>query len=151
MKEFVNKRQEKLVKYGSAHPEIPLYAMRTPDNGHLYRLYNTPEIESPEHEQFFEASRQAYKDYAAGLDKLNSMLVLPYAVGDHLTAADVHIIPWLAHALWAAGAKFVDDLEPLRSLVGRSVPGFEFGENIKTWWGNIAARESFRNNYPSLH
>lgn len=150
MKSFVDKRQEKLVKYGLAHPELSLYAMRTPDNGHLYRLYNSEEI-SPEHEQFFEASRQGYRDYAVGLDKLNSMLVLPYAVGDEVTAADVHIIPWLAHAMWAAGAKSIDDFEALRKLVARSVPGFEFGENIKIWWRNVAARESFKNNYPSLH
>ena len=151
MKAFVDKRQEKIAKYGSAHPEIPLYAMRSPDIGHLHRLYNnTPEV-SAEHEQFFRDSRQAYEDYAAGLDKLDSMLILPYAAGERITAADVHIVPWLAHALWAAGGKSVDDLEPLRSLVARSVPGFKFGENIKIWWGNVAARESFKNNYPTLH
>ncbi|KAL5041419.1 hypothetical protein BDW71DRAFT_217869 [Aspergillus fruticulosus] len=150
IKAFVNKRQEKLVKYGGAHPEIPLYAMRASDNGQLHRLYNAHEI-GPEHEKFFEASLQGYKDYAAGLDKLNSMLVLPYAAGNQVTAADVHITPWLAHALWAAGAKSVDDFEPLRNLVRKSVPDFEFGENIKTWWGNISARESFKKNYPNLH
>ncbi|KAL4994617.1 hypothetical protein BDV10DRAFT_203602 [Aspergillus recurvatus] len=150
IKDFVNKRQEKLIKYGGAHPEIPLYSMRILDNRRLHSLYNAHEI-GPEHEKFFQTSRQGYKNYAAGLDKLNSMLVLPYAAGNQFTAADVHITPWLAHALWAAGAKFIDDFEPLRNLVRRSVPDFEFGGKIKIWWGNISARESFKKNYPNLH
>ncbi|KAJ5145902.1 uncharacterized protein N7515_000466 [Penicillium bovifimosum] len=148
-KVFVGNRQEKLTKYGAAHPEIPLYASRTPENGQLYRLYNT-EI-GPEHQQFFDDSHQGYKDFAAGLNKLDSMLVLPYAVGEKVTAADMHIVPWFAHALWGAGGEKIQDLHPLEDLIKKSVPDFKIGERIKAWWKNISATESFKKNYPNLH
>ncbi|KAJ5550938.1 hypothetical protein N7461_005636 [Penicillium sp. DV-2018c] len=148
-KDFVVARQEKLTKYGAAHPEIPLYASRTPENGQLYRLYNT-EI-GPDHQQFFEASRQGYRDFAAGLNKLDSMLVLPYAAGEKVTAADIHVVPWFAHALWGAGGEKIQDLRPLEELIQKSVPDFKIGERIKSWWTNISATESFKKNYPHLH
>ncbi|KAL2864231.1 glutathione S-transferase family protein [Aspergillus lucknowensis] len=147
---YINKRQEKLIEYGSAHPEIPLYALRTPDNGHLSHLYNAQNL-GPEHESFFEASHRGYRDFAAGLDMLDSMLVLPFAAGDQVTAADMHVVPWLAHALWGAGGSAVNDFGPLRELLRKSVPGFEIGDRIKAWWANISASESFRKNYPTLH
>lgn len=149
-KDFVGNRQGKLVKYGATHPKIPLYQSRTPENGKLYNLYNTSEI-GPDHEQFFIDSQQGYKDFAAGLRKLDAMIVLPYAAGDKVTAADMHIVPWLAHALWGAGGESVDEFEPLEELIKKSVPDFEFGDKIRTWWANISATETFKKNYPNLH
>ncbi|KEZ40184.1 hypothetical protein SAPIO_CDS9238 [Scedosporium apiospermum] len=150
VKDFLGNRQEKLVKYGAANPDVPLYAMRTPMNGHIHGLYTASEI-GPEHEQFFKATEKGYKDYAAGLKELDSMLVLPFAAGDQVTAADLHIVPWLAHAMWAAGGKGVGEFEPLRTLIRKSAPNFDFGEKTKIWWANISARESFKKNYPNLH
>lgn len=150
VKDFLGNRQEKLVKYGAANPDVPLYAMRTPTNGHIHGLYTASEI-GPEHAEFFKATEQGYKDYAAGLKELDSMLVLPFAAGDQVTAADLHIVPWLAHAMWAAGGKGVGEFEPLRTLIRNSVPDFDFGEKTKMWWANISARESFKKNYPNLH
>ncbi|OAQ58178.1 hypothetical protein VFPFJ_11673 [Purpureocillium lilacinum] len=147
---FLGNRQEKLITYGAANPDIPLYASRTPLNGHIYDLYRASKI-GPEQEEFFTATEQGYKDYAAGLRELDSMLVLPFAAGETVTAADLHIVPWLAHAMWAAGGREVGDFEPLRARVKKSVPDFEFGENTRRWWANISARESFKKNYPKLH
>jgi glutathione S-transferase len=149
-KDFVNSRQEKLIRYGATNPQIPLYTSRTRENGKLYHIYNSSEI-GPEHEQFFADSRKGYKDFAAGLNELNSMIMLPYAAGDKVTAADMHIVPWLAHALWGAGGKAIDEFHPLEELIKKSVPDFEFGEKTKSWWRNISATDSFHKNYPTLH
>jgi hypothetical protein len=149
-KDFIGNRQEKLIKYGATHPKIPLYLSRTPENGKLYHLYNTSNI-GPDHKQFFANSHQGYKDFAAGLNELDSMIVLPYAASDKVTAADMHIVPWLAHALWGAGGKAIDEFEPLKELIKKSVPDFEFGDKTKTWWRNISATGSFKKNYPNLH
>lgn len=149
-KNFIANRQRRLLKYIVAHPEIPLYTSRTHENGKLYQLYNDSEI-GPEHEQFFRDSHQGYKDFAAGLNELDSMLVLPYAPGDNITAADLHIVPWLAHALWGAGGNAIYDFDPLEKLIQKSVPNFEFGEKTKTWWKNISTTDMFKKNYPSLH
>lgn len=149
-KVFIANRQEKLAKYGATHPEIPLYLSRTAENGKLNHLYNTREV-GQAHEKFFADSHQGYKDFADGLNELDSMIVLPYAAGDMVTAADMHIVPWLAHALWGAGGKSIDEFEPLKELIRKSVPDFEFGEKTKTWWRNISATNSFKKNYPNLH
>lgn len=149
-KDFIANRQRRLVEYGTARPDIPLYSTRTRENGGLFRLYNSSEI-GPDHEEFFRDSQQGYKDFAAGLDKLNDLFVLPYAAGDTVTAADLHVVPWLAHALWDAGGKWVNDFGPLEMLIQKSVPEFHFGEKTKTWWENITATEAFKKLYPTLH
>jgi hypothetical protein len=122
--------------------------LRTPENGKLGHIYNVSEIGS-EHDQFFADSRQCYKDFAAGLNELDSMIVLPYAAGDKVTAANMHIVPWFAHALWGAGGKTIGEFEPLKEVIKQSVVGFEFGDNTMTWWRNILATDSFQKNYPS--
>ena len=35
-KAFISNRQDRLLKYGAAHPEISLYAAGIPANGHVY-------------------------------------------------------------------------------------------------------------------
>jgi glutathione S-transferase len=148
--DFIGNRQEKLVRYSASHPEVPLYASRVASNGALYDIYTDKEGGS-EREVFFAETLREYEVFAAGLDQLDSMLFLPYAAGDKLTAADLHIAPWLAHALWGAGGFGIEDLEPLQTLITKSVARFEFGEKTKTWWKNVSATESFRGVYPNLH
>jgi glutathione S-transferase len=104
-----------------------------------------------EREFFFAQSVRGYENFAAGLDALDSMLVLPFAAGDKLTAADLHIVPWLAHALWGAGGVELGDFEPLQALIRKTVPGFEFDHKIRAWWKNVMAVESFGRVYPRLH
>ncbi|KAH8801733.1 hypothetical protein F5884DRAFT_526012 [Xylogone sp. PMI_703] len=148
-KQFLANRQEKLTKYGAQHPEIPLYASRTKDNGAVHELYNT-EI-GPAHQHFFKATDDAYKGFADGLRELDSLLVLPYAAGESVTAADIHIVPWLAHGLWGAGGSNIFDFEPLEKLIQKSDPNFTFGDRTKTWWKNISETQSFKKVFPALH
>jgi glutathione S-transferase len=148
--EFIRNRQEKLVRYSASHPKVPLYASRVASNGALYDIY-TAEDGGSERDVIFAETFRGYEVFAAGLDQLNSMLFLPYAAGDNLTAADLHVVPWLAHALWGAGGVGIEDFEPLQTLITKSVARFEFGGKTKTWWKNVSATESFRRVYPSLH
>ncbi|KAK4244268.1 hypothetical protein C7999DRAFT_35384 [Corynascus novoguineensis] len=148
-RQFVNNRQEKLEKYGAADPENPFYAPKTKENGQLHEVYNT-EV-GPAHERFFQDNHKGYKALSQGLQKLNSLLVLPYAAGEAVTAADFHIVPWLAHALWGAGGNFIDDFEPLEKLINKSDPEFKFGEVTKRWWRNISATPAFQQVFPELH
>ena len=148
-KSFVDSRQEKLEKYGAAHPENPFYAPKTKENGQLYELYKKDV--GPAHEQFFRDNHEGYKEFARGLNKLDSLLVLPYAAGESVTAADYHIVPWLAHALWGAGGSAIHDFEPLEKLIQKSEPNFKFGEKTKKWWKNISETPAFQAVFPQLH
>lgn len=148
-KQFLSDRQEKLEKYGATNPEIPLYSDRIKDNGAVYKLYTSDT--SPAHEAFFKASDDSYKDFAAGLSELDSLLVLPFAAGEKVTAADLHVVPWLAHALWGAGGVKIFDFEPLETLIQKSVPGFTIGTKTKTWWKNISETDAFKTVFPVLH
>lgn len=149
-RDFIANRQRRLLKYGAERPDISAYRTRTAENGYLFDLYHSGKID-PACEKFFRDSHQGYKDFAAGLDKLNDLLVLPYAAGDTVTAADLHVVPWLAHALWGAGGNDINDFTPLEKLIQKSVPEFQFGEKTMTWWKNISATEAFKKLYPTLH
>jgi glutathione S-transferase len=148
-KDFVSNRQRKLDGYASALPNHPFYGPKSKENGVLYELYTTGI--GDHHEEFFRKTSDMYQDFAAGLNRLDSLIVLPYATGQTVTAADIHIIPWLAHALWGAGGSAIDDFEPLERLIQKTVPDFEFGGNIRNWWSNISARDSFKQVFPHLH
>ncbi|KAL1953864.1 hypothetical protein VTO42DRAFT_2088 [Malbranchea cinnamomea] len=150
-KQFVNNRQEKLERYAAAHSELnQFYAPKTKENAKLYELYNRAEV-GPEHEQFFRDTHEGYRALARGLENLDSLLVLPYAAGESVTAADFHIVPWLAHALWGAGGTSIDDFQPLEKSIQKSDPDFRFGEKTKAWWKNISATPAFQHVFPQLH
>ncbi|KAK2758009.1 hypothetical protein FQN54_004415 [Arachnomyces sp. PD_36] len=149
-KDFVNARQEKLERYGAAHPELnAFYAPRTKENGQLREIYNTEVGDG--HAKFFQDNHEAYRELSRGLEKLDSMFVLPYSVGGSITAADFHAVPWMAHALWGAGATSIDDFQPLEDLIKKSDPDFKFGEKTKSWWRNISATSAFQQVFPQLH
>ncbi|KAL3486201.1 hypothetical protein BJX62DRAFT_215653 [Aspergillus germanicus] len=146
---FLSNRQAVLEKYRAEDPSHPFYERRAAENGALLWLY-TSEATS-EHTEFFERTHAQYCDFATGLDHLDSLLVLPYAASPSVTAADLHIVPWLAHAMWGAGGLEIDEFEPLEKLIQKSLPGFQIGGRIKEWWANISQRDSFRECYPTLH
>lgn len=148
-KSFVVNRQVKLEKDKVQFPDSPFYGPKAEENGALYHLYTT-EV-GPAHEEFFALTEKMFVDFAAGVEKLDSLLVLPYAAGEELTAADLHIVPWLSHALWGAGATGPQDFAALETLISKSVPGFKFGQNIKAWWLRFSERDSFKEVYSELH
>jgi glutathione S-transferase len=146
---FLSNRQAVLEKYRAEDPTHPFYERKAAENGALLGLYTSDP--SPEHTAFFERTHAQFRDFAAGLDHLDSLLVLPYAVGSEVTAADLHIAPWLAHAMWGAGGQDLNDFGRLENFIQQSVPEFQIGGRIKEWWVNISQRESFKECYPSLH
>ncbi|OCT54503.1 hypothetical protein CLCR_00909 [Cladophialophora carrionii] len=145
--DFLRKRQDTLEKYHQEIPDSDFYSARRDMNGAIYHHY----VSSDGHPQFFQQSQEAYRGFAAGMDKLESLIVLPYAAGSELTFADLHIVPWLAHAMFGAGAKELDDFGSLENLIGKTVPDFKVGPKTREWWGNMMKRESFKRVYPFLH
>jgi glutathione S-transferase len=146
---FLSNRQATLEKYRAEDPAHPFYERRAAENGALLQLYTSEP--TAEHTKFFERTHAQYRDFAAGLDHLNTLLALPYAAGESVTAADLHIVPWLAHAMWGAGGHEIDDFAPLEKLIQVSVPEFHIGVRIREWWDTISHRESFKECYPTLH
>jgi glutathione S-transferase len=146
---FLSNRQTTLDKYRAEDPSHPFYERRAAENGGLLRLY-TSEL-TPEHTAFFERTHAQYRDFAGGLAHLDSLLVRPYAAGPLITAADLHIVPWLAHAMWGAGGHEIDDFAPLEQLIQVSVPEFHIGVRIREWWDTMRHRGSFKECYPTLH
>lgn len=148
-KDFVGVRQKVLEQNRTEYPDHEFYGGKAVENGMLNTLYIS-EVGS-DHEQFFAHSREGYQTFAKGLAELDSLLVLPYAAGEEVTLADLHIVPWLAHAMWGAGASDVCDFGPLEELIQKTVPGFKVGGKIRQWWSTFGERESFKKVYPVLH
>lgn len=149
-KDFVGTRQKVLEQNHARYPEHKFYGPKALENGGVNDLYTSAEIGSA-HEAFFEHSREGYRQFAKGVAELDSLLVLPYAAGNEVTLADLNIVPWLAHAMWGAGATEVSDFSALENLVRKSVPGFVVGDKIQSWWATFGERESFKKVYPNLH
>ncbi|KAK5056139.1 hypothetical protein LTR84_012692 [Exophiala bonariae] len=149
-KGWIGTRQKVLEQNHAQYPEHVFYGPKALENGALNDLYTSTEI-GPGHEAFFAQSRDGYQVFAKSVDELDSLIVLPYAAGNEVTLADLNIVPWLAHAMWGAGATEVGDFGPLETLVKKSVPGFVVGDKIRKWWSTFGERESFKTVYPHLH
>lgn len=149
-KEFIGTRQKVLEQNRAQYPEHEFYGGKAAENGGVNDLYTSPEMGS-EHDAFFAHSRGGYRLFAKGVAELDALLVLPYAAGEEVTLADLNIVPWLAHAMWGAGATEVGDFGPLETLVRKSEPDFEVGKKIRSWWATFGERESFKKVYPKLH
>ncbi|KAI0379624.1 hypothetical protein F5Y04DRAFT_259493 [Hypomontagnella monticulosa] len=149
--DFVSARQAKLEKGKAAHPNHSFYGLKSAENGALYKIYASPSED--ELRTFYETTHNMYRKFAAGLDKLDSLLVLPYAVGEQVTEADMHIVPWLSHALWGAGTEPSDiqNFGALEALVQKTMPDFRVGLKIKEWWSSIGKTQAFKEVYPRLH
>jgi glutathione S-transferase len=128
---FLSNRQAVLEKYRAEDHSHPFYERRAAEDGALLRLYTSEPTD--EHTKFFERTHAQYRDFAVGLDNLNSLLVLPYAAGESITAADLHLVPWLAHAVRGAGGHEIDDFAPLEKLIQVSVPEFHIGVRTREW------------------
>ena len=146
---FIATRQRVLEANHVNHPNHPFYGPKSIENGALHKIYTTPV--GAEHVSFFEQTHEAYKKFAKAFDELERTLVLPYAAGEVVTYADLHMVPWLAHALTWAGAKGFEDWKAMEDKVGKSVEGWEVGEKMRQWWQNMQARNSFREVFPVLH
>jgi glutathione S-transferase len=146
-KAFVCARQDTLESLCKESPKDEFYQARRLANRQIHHQYISTELD----EEFFKTCTDDYRGLADGMARLNELIVLPFAAGEEITYADLHIVPWLAHAMWGSGGVDVGDFQPLEKCVGKTVPGFMVGEKIKRWWANMGKRESFKNVYPKLH
>ncbi|OAG39159.1 hypothetical protein AYO21_06542 [Fonsecaea monophora] len=147
-RDFLAARQAALDGYAAQFPDSDFYRSRRDMNHAIYRHYY---LDGDDHQDFFDQSRADYRGFAAGVAQLDATLVLPYAAGPDLTLADLHVVPWLAHAMWGAGSERIDDFAPLEALVRKTVPEFCVGGKVRAWWANMLQRESVRRVYPRPH
>jgi glutathione S-transferase len=145
----VANRQKALEKHKATNPDHPFYPLKTAKNGALHKLYETDL--SPAHEEFFATTQEMYRKFAAGMNELEELVVLPYAAGDDVTLADLHIVPWLSHAMANVGTTDPLDLDKLEKHIQKTVPEFKIGPKTREWCGNFVKRESFREVSKVLH
>ena len=150
-KTFVENRYLRLKHWRREFPDVEFYRTKLDENTPTFRLYAFGDVEDDDHKRFYANTHAQYRDFAAGIEELNGMLKLPYCAGETVASADLHVGPWLCHAMWGAGCSAIDDFAALESLVRKSVPSFRIGDNIKEWWAVMIKRASFRSVYPELH
>lgn len=150
-KAFIDARQHRLVKEKAADAGHSFYGPKVTENGTVFDKYATPLGHADE--SFFAQSEEAYKGFAAGVAKLETLLVLPYAAGAALSEADFHVIAWLSHSMVAAGSDVekVHDFSTLEEVVGKSVPGFAIGPRVRKWWTTVSEEASFKKVFPKLN
>ncbi|KAL7931480.1 hypothetical protein V8C35DRAFT_309629 [Trichoderma chlorosporum] len=147
---FLEARQTRLDKELAADPSHPFYVSKAAENLAITSLYRA-EV-GPEHEGLYKMTDEMYRTLAAGLDKLESLIALPFAAGSQVSEADYNTIPWLSHAMMGAGTPVtsVQDFSPLETLVQKTVPNFQIGPKTKEWWSNVAKTEAFKKVFPTL-
>lgn len=148
--DYLDARQSALGKYIAADPSNAFYTTRFKSNGTLH-AYCTDVSTTADREAFFSETAAGYRKFADGLEMLERQIRLPYAVGDHVTVADLHIAPWLSHSLWALGTTDPSDFSKLEQRVRRTVPDFELRPKTRQWWANFGERDSFRDAFKVLH
>ena len=146
---YIATRQKVLEKHHTALPEHAFYGPKAEENGMLHKIYTAGSKE--EREAFFKDTHESYKKFAGEMDRLESLIVLPYAAGENVSLADLHAVPWLAHALAGVGTTEIKDLSILEKHLQKSVPGFKIGPKTQKWWDNYTERAAFKEVFPVLH
>ncbi|KAJ9125120.1 hypothetical protein QFC22_000074 [Naganishia vaughanmartiniae] len=111
-------------------------------NDVLYAIYKRQA--GKEREQgFFDASIKAWTESLPDvLNKLEQEIKGPYALGDQVSLADLHIISWLARLIQIAnGDVSPDAILAVEKQMGN---GHHVGEKLKQFWASWIQRESFR-------
>ncbi|KAJ9108762.1 hypothetical protein QFC21_000082 [Naganishia friedmannii] len=111
-------------------------------NDVLYAIYNRQA--GKEREQgFFDASTKAWTESLPEVfNKLEQEIKGPYALGDQVSLADLHIISWLARLVQIANGDVSSDaIFAVEKQMGN---GHHVGEKIKQFWASWIQRESFR-------
>jgi glutathione S-transferase len=149
--DFLASRQRRLEQEKAKDPAHAFYGPKSVENGAVTKLYQS-EI-GDEHRRFYQDTHAMYCTFAAGFDRVEQSLALPFAAGDGITEADFHVAPWLAHAMWGAGTVPTDvqDFSVLEALVQKSVPEFTVGPKVRAWWANMAETRAFQKVFAVLH
>jgi len=146
---YLAARNVALEQYLSADSTNQFYGAKLKENGGLYHLFT--DAPQTDRDAFFKDTAAGYQRFATGLDLLECQMRLPYAMGDYVTVADLHIVPWLSHALWALGTIDRSDFSKLEGRIQLTVPDFKLGPRIREWWSNFGKRDSFQQVFNVLH
>ncbi|GAK66643.1 uncharacterized protein PAN0_014d4866 [Moesziomyces antarcticus] len=102
--------------------------------------------------QLVKLTNDAWQNVAKCIEKLETKLTGPYALGDQISLADLHIVPWLARiAAVAQGVKPASD--PIASIDAVIAEyNVKVGQKITAFWQAFSERPSFQAVYGSgLH
>ncbi|XWX01218.1 hypothetical protein V2A60_009244 [Cordyceps javanica] len=153
-KGFIDTRQRRLEEEHAAHPAHPFYGPKLEENGVIHAQYAAAAgVRANDNDAFFARSRELHREFADGMARLETLLVLPFAAGASLSEADLHLAPWLSHAMVAADSDIhqVQDFTALEKTIARSNPGFHVGPRTRQWWKTLASETSFQQVFPHLH
>ncbi|KAK3175374.1 hypothetical protein OEA41_002621 [Lepraria neglecta] len=146
---YLAARQTSLEQYHAADPKNAFYAAKREDNGALHDIFTGAPNDA--RIAYFDETAAKYKTFAASLKMLERQIRLPYAIGDYVTLADLHMVPWLSHALFALGTTDPSDFSKLEGRIQQAVPDFKLGPKIPQWWSNFGKRDSFQKVFKVLH
>lgn len=146
---YLDARQTALQRYHSTDTANRFHSAKLKENGTLHSLFT--DAPSVDRDAFFKDTAAKYKKFAAALHSLEGQIRLPYATGDYVTLADLHIVSWLSHTLWALGTTDRSDFSKLEGRIQQTVPGFAIGPKLREWWSNFGKRDSFQEVFKELH
>lgn len=146
---YIGRRQKVLEANKASYPEHSFYRPKAKENEKMHKIYTTGPC--AERDEFFKNTHAAYVKFVAEMDRLDTLLVLPYAAGESVTLADLHAVPWLAHALAGVGTTEIRDLGKLEAHLRKSVPEFRIAAKVQRWWDNYTERAAFKEVFPVLH
>ncbi|PWY97111.1 hypothetical protein BCV70DRAFT_203164 [Testicularia cyperi] len=103
-------------------------------------------------DQLILLTNATWKNISDLLTTLETKFVGPFALGDQISLADLHVIPWLARIL-AVSQGLAPDADPLASLDSIiAAHGAKLGPKIREFWQAFSTRPSFEKVYGSgLH
>ncbi|KAJ9475305.1 Glutathione S-transferase [Pseudozyma hubeiensis] len=119
------------------------YADKLDSQSLLTKAYLENDAESVQ--QLIQSTNAAWKAVAETLLKLESKLQGPFALGDQISLADLHVLPWLARlSAVAGGLTGKHGLEALDEVVRTGGAGEGVGAKVKGLWEAFADRPSFK-------
>ncbi|EPQ28052.1 uncharacterized protein PFL1_04379 [Pseudozyma flocculosa PF-1] len=106
-------------------------------------------------ETLVQETRALWHGIATAVDALESRIKGPLALGDQISLADLHIVPWLARVLtvcrgYAEGASVADDIDALdaalksQGLSGHKTAAAGVGPKLREFWATMKQRPSFQ-------
>ncbi|KAJ1018045.1 hypothetical protein NDA16_004914 [Ustilago loliicola] len=96
--------------------------------------------------QLVELTNASWKNVVETLAKLETEVQGPFALGDQISLADLHLVPWLARVAAVAGGKTGEDaLAALDGVLAEY--GGKVGEKVRALWGAFLERPSFKDVY----
>ncbi len=119
----------------------------------VYTSSATSSASAEAKEQLLRLSQARWANLSNVFDQLESganALRLPYALGDQISLADIHVIAWLARIVFvsegasasAASATKKKGLDAVEEQVGRSI-----GPKVRQYWEAVQLRDSFKHTY----